>query len=211
MPLFFTLLVFLSYIHVQYCTFTHPYIHEHSPIEMLFLFYMVSCLCLLFRNNLCAQLEFERYHFQGLLVIVSVRFETVLFVSVVSIQVRNTETNRKIFSLVSRNKPKQTRNRSCFGFFRLEPKFFFFHFEDTLIPAVVEKFTEISKKSLNSCHLFAAFGSNQVSIHVQFTTCTVVQISTTPGQGKGQDRELHNVTTMLFHEALNTHVERNTY
>ncbi len=47
--------------------------------------------------------------------IVSVRFETVLFVSVVSIKVRNTETNWKIFFLVSRNKPKQTRNRSCFG------------------------------------------------------------------------------------------------
>jgi hypothetical protein len=59
-------------------------------------------------------------------------FNSVLFVSVVvvSIQVRNIETNRKNF-LVSRNKPKQTRNRSCFGLFRFEPKFFF-HFEDTL-------------------------------------------------------------------------------
>jgi hypothetical protein len=65
--------------------------------------------------------------------IVSVRFEIVLFVSVVSIKVRNTETNRKIFFLVSRNKPKQTRNRSCFGLFRFEPKIFFFHFEDTLV------------------------------------------------------------------------------
>ncbi len=33
---------------------------------------------------------------------------------------------------VSRNKPKQTRNRSCFGFFRFEPKFIFVCFEDTL-------------------------------------------------------------------------------
>jgi hypothetical protein len=65
--------------------------------------------------------------------IVSVHFETVLFVSVVSINVRNTETNRKIFFLVSRNKPKQTRNRSCFGLFRFEPKNFIFHFEDTLV------------------------------------------------------------------------------
>ncbi len=65
--------------------------------------------------------------------IVSVRFETVLFVSVVSIKVRNTETNRKFFLLVSRNKPKQTRNRSCFGLFRFEPKIFFFYFEDTLL------------------------------------------------------------------------------
>ncbi len=38
----------------------------------------------------------------------------------------------KIFFLVSRNKPKQTRNISCFGLFRFEPKYFFFHFEDTL-------------------------------------------------------------------------------
>jgi hypothetical protein len=31
-----------------------------------------------------------------------------------------------------RNKPKQTRNRSCFGLFRFEPKFIFVCFEDTL-------------------------------------------------------------------------------
>jgi hypothetical protein len=31
----------------------------------------------------------------------------------------------------SRNKPKQTRNRSCFGLFRFEPKNYIFHFEDT--------------------------------------------------------------------------------
>ncbi len=68
--------------------------------------------------------------------IVSVSFETVLFVSVVSIQVRNTETNRKRKVLVSRNKPKQTRNRSCFGLFRFEPKIFIFHFEDTLLHEV---------------------------------------------------------------------------
>ncbi len=73
-----------------------------------------------------------RYLFFRKFRIVSVGFETVLFVSVVSIQVRNTETNRKSFFLVSQNKPKQTRNRSCFGLFRFEPKNFFFHFEDTL-------------------------------------------------------------------------------
>ena len=32
---------------------------------------------------------------------------------------------------VSRNKPKQTRNRSCFGLFRFEPKIIFVCFEDT--------------------------------------------------------------------------------
>ncbi len=127
MLLFFTLLVFLSYI---YKTFTHPYIHEHSTIEIHFLFYMESCLCLLFRNNLCAQLEFERYRFQGLLV--TVRFETILFVSVVSIQVRNTETNRKFFFWfheTNRNKRETDLVSVCFGSNRI----FFFHFEDTLI------------------------------------------------------------------------------
>ncbi len=65
--------------------------------------------------------------------VVSVCYKTVLFVSVVSILVRNTETNRNFF-LVSRNKPKQTRNRSCFGLFRFEPKFIFVCFVDTLSP-----------------------------------------------------------------------------
>jgi hypothetical protein len=41
----------------------------------------------------------------------SVCFETVLFVSVVSIWIRNTETNRKNNLLVSRNKPKQAEFR----------------------------------------------------------------------------------------------------
>jgi hypothetical protein len=40
--------------------------------------------------------------------------------------------NRNFLFLVSRNKPKQTRNRSCFGLFRFEPKFIFVCFEDTL-------------------------------------------------------------------------------
>jgi hypothetical protein len=44
----------------------------------------------------------------GLFRFVSVCYETDLFVSVVSIYVRNTETNRNFFFLVSRNKPKQT-------------------------------------------------------------------------------------------------------
>ncbi len=59
----------------------------------------------------------------GLFRFVSVRYETVLFVSVVSIYIRNTETNRNFLFLVSRNKPKQTRNWSCFGSNR--NKFFF--------------------------------------------------------------------------------------
>jgi hypothetical protein len=64
------------------------------------------------------------------------RFVTILFVSVVSIYVRKTETNRNNFFWfyeTNRNKPKQTRNRSCFGLFRFEPKFIFVCFEDTLV------------------------------------------------------------------------------
>ncbi len=68
----------------------------------------------------------------GLFRFVSVSYETDLFVSVVSIKDRKTETNRNIFFLISRNKPKQMRNRSCFGLFRFEPKFIFVCFEDTL-------------------------------------------------------------------------------
>jgi hypothetical protein len=64
---------------------------------------------------------------------VAVFFETGLFVSVVSIRVRNTETNRKIFFWVLRNKPKNNRNRMCFSFFRFNPKIFFVCFEDTLV------------------------------------------------------------------------------
>ena len=45
---------------------------------------------------------------------------------------KQTETNENYYFLVSRNKPKQTRNRSCFGLFRFEPNYYFFHFEDTL-------------------------------------------------------------------------------
>ena len=81
--------------------------------------------------------QFDREHilvFFRKFRVVSVCFETVLFVSVVSIQVRNTETNRNFLFLVSRNKPKHNRNRSCFVVFRFEPKFFYICFEDTLVP-----------------------------------------------------------------------------
>jgi hypothetical protein len=39
----------------------------------------------------------------------------------------------EIFVLVSRNKVKQTQNRSCFGLFRFKPKYIFVCFEDTLV------------------------------------------------------------------------------
>ncbi len=37
------------------------------------------------------------------------------------------------FHETNRNKPKQTRNRSCFGLFRFGPKIIFVCFEDTLV------------------------------------------------------------------------------
>ncbi len=64
---------------------------------------------------------------------VSLYFETDMFISVISIHVRNTETNRKSYFLVSWNKPKHNRNRLSFGSFRFEPKIFFVCFEDTLV------------------------------------------------------------------------------
>jgi hypothetical protein len=45
---------------------------------------------------------------------------------------KRTETNRKNNWLVSRNKPKNNRNRLSFGLFRFEPKIYFVCFEDTL-------------------------------------------------------------------------------
>jgi hypothetical protein len=54
---------------------------------------------------------------------VSVFFETVIFVSVVSIKVQNTKTNPTFLFLFSRNKPKHNWNRSCFGSNR---NFYFF-------------------------------------------------------------------------------------
>ncbi len=47
-------------------------------------------------------------------------------------QVRNSKAKLNFKFLVSRNKPKNNRNRSCFGLFRFEPKFLFVCFQDTL-------------------------------------------------------------------------------
>jgi len=64
---------------------------------------------------------------------VLVHFETKQFVSVVAKFIWNTETNRNKIIIGFENEPKQTQNRSCFGYFRFEPKFFCFCFVDTLI------------------------------------------------------------------------------
>jgi hypothetical protein len=44
---------------------------------------------------------------------------------------------QKFLFLVSRNKPKQNRNRSGFGLFRFKPKIYFVCFEDTYTEAVI--------------------------------------------------------------------------
>ncbi len=53
-----------------------------------------------------------------------------MFVSVVSIRVRNTETDRKIFFF---GFTKQTEKQPKLNVFRFKPKIFFVCFEDTLV------------------------------------------------------------------------------
>jgi hypothetical protein len=72
---------------------------------------------------------------------------------------KQTETNRKNYFLVSRNKPKINRNRLCFGLFRFEPKKFFVCFEDTLLRIRVKIFVwrlwllpySINVKNVKNC------------------------------------------------------------
>jgi hypothetical protein len=66
----------------------------------------------------------------------SICFETDLFVSVLSVVLKwihNTETNLKIYFLVSRNKPKINRNRCKFQFVSVRTENFFVCFVDTLV------------------------------------------------------------------------------
>ncbi len=73
--------------------------------------------------------QFDREHILVFIWKFRVVSKQIWFVSIVSIYVRNTETNRnkpKFLFFVSRNKPKHNRNRSCFGMFRFQPTFFFF-------------------------------------------------------------------------------------
>jgi hypothetical protein len=96
----------------------------------------------------------------GLFQFVLACYETDLFVSVVSIQVRNSETNRNLLFLVSRNKLKQTRNRSCFGFFRFELKFIFVCFEDTLVKILIVSPTQTLSEDW--LHKFIYSSTNRV-------------------------------------------------
>jgi hypothetical protein len=102
----------------------------------------------------------------GVKFVFSICFETdqvVLVLSVVSIRIRNTETNRKIYFLFSQNKPKINQNRLSFGLFRFEPTnfclfrghpsfyvaFLFFSvcFKTDLFVSVVSKRVKIPKQT----------------------------------------------------------------
>jgi hypothetical protein len=108
----------------------------------------------------------------GFVLIFSVSFETNLFVSVVSKRIRNTETNRKNNSLVSRNKPKINRNRLCFGLFRFEPKKKFVCFEDTLIVDFWLSFKKIKKKHGSAqVRLIVTSLVKIVTNHLQLSLC----------------------------------------
>jgi hypothetical protein len=88
---------------------------------------------LFYKGRIC--LKATWFWFCNLFSFFSGCFETNRFVSVVSIWILNTEiteSNRKNNFMVSRNKPKNNRNRLSFGLFRFEPKKKFVCFEDTL-------------------------------------------------------------------------------
>jgi hypothetical protein len=67
---------------------------------------------------------------------------------------------------VSRNKPKQTKNRSCFSLFRFEPKFIFVCFEDTLLLAQPRR-----GKQLGSCE--GPLGRVVLNCKIQLGTTSV--------------------------------------
>jgi hypothetical protein len=75
--------------------------------------------------------------------------------------------NRIFFFLVSRNKPKQMRNRSCFGLFRFEPKFIFVCFEDTLFKAHIHNSPSLLCCFVTSCctQTYLTSRSNTPTIH----------------------------------------------
>ena len=94
-----------------------------------FLFILSLCRVVVFREHI---LVFFRKFW-----IVSVRFETVLFVLVVSIKVRNTEINRNFFFGFHETNRKVKHETDlvsvCFGSNGI---FFFIYFEDTLAKSV---------------------------------------------------------------------------
>ena len=105
---------------------------EHFWELLIFLRPFLVCFGSFWSKSVCSglfwKLQLERGVFWVLLLFLrpfSVHFETNLFVSVVSKYIRNTKTNRNKIFIGFKNEPKQTRNRSCFGYFRFEPKFFY--------------------------------------------------------------------------------------
>ncbi len=66
---------------------------------------------------------------------------------------KQTETNGKNFFGVSRNKPKNNRNRLSFGLFRFEPKKNFDRFEDTLTLSLLAYSQSVTLKSNNESNI----------------------------------------------------------
>ncbi len=94
----------------------------------------------------------------ALLRIVSVCYETDLFVSVVSIKIRNTETNRNILFLfheTNRNKRETDLVSVCFASNR---KYFFVCFEDTLVESILIFPISIFKVNRNPVQMLNIFG-----------------------------------------------------
>jgi hypothetical protein len=116
----------------------------------------------------------------GLFRFVSVSYETFLLVSVVSIYVRNSETNRNLLLLVSRNKPKQilfrfltNRNRSCFSLFRFERIFFRGHpssVDRSSLKSEAWRFLENSASSCSVQHI-------EQNKFIKFTIDTNIQVT----------------------------------
>ncbi len=61
-----------------------------------------------------------------------------MFISVISIHVRNIETNRKIHFWFRETKPKKTRNRLSFGSFWFKSKIFFVCFDGVLVTPIIK-------------------------------------------------------------------------
>ena len=78
---------------------------------LIFLRSFSVCFGSFWNKSVCFGCFYIHYWF------VLVHFETNLFVLVVLKYILNTETNRNKIFFCFENEPKQTRNRSCFGYF----------------------------------------------------------------------------------------------
>jgi hypothetical protein len=108
-----------------------------------FCFILSLCRLVVFREHILV--FFRKFR------IVSVRFETVLFVSVVSIKVRNTETNRKFFFSFFTKQTETNAKQILFRFVSVRfsnRKYFFIisrtPYESTSVPTDMPSVQDIS-------------------------------------------------------------------